>query len=59
MSSIKNSLLRALRASAVNSLVFPELLEKTALVDFLKQGKINETLRRRFPCLRLLFGHAI
>src|SRR4029434_10492618 len=34
-------------------LVFPELLEKTVLVDFLEQRKIDKTLRRRLSCLRL------
>src|SRR5262245_43734830 len=34
-------------------LVFPELLEKTALVEFLKERKIDETFRCHVPCPRL------
>src|SRR5262245_47866987 len=34
-------------------LVFPELLEKTALVELLKQRKIDETFRCHVPCPRL------
>src|SRR5215510_8232758 len=40
-------------------LVFPQLLEKTALVEFLKQRKIDETLRRHVPCPRLRFSGAV
>src|SRR5262244_3129932 len=40
-------------------LVFPELLEKPALVEFLKQRKIDETLRRHVPCPRLRFSGAV
>src|SRR5215813_3159601 len=40
-------------------LVFPELLEKPALVEFLKQRKIYETLRRQVPCPRLRFSRAV
>jgi len=40
-------------------LVFPELLKKTALVNFLKQWKIDKTLRRHFPCPRLRFSYAV
>src|SRR5262249_28786736 len=43
----------------VFSLVFPELLEKTALVDFLKQREINTTLRRCLLCLRQPFSHVV
>src|SRR5262249_13645179 len=42
-----------------SGLVFPELLEKTALVDFLKQREINKTLRRCLLCLRLPFSHFV
>src|SRR5215510_12059711 len=42
-----------------SALVFPELLEKTVLVEFLKQRKIDKTLWRHVLCPRLLFGHFI
>jgi len=45
--------------SVRTKLVFPELLEKTALVDFLKQREINKTLRRCLLCLRLPFSHFV
>src|SRR5262245_59359200 len=51
---------RILLAFSVRTeLVFPELLEKTALVDFLKQREINKTLRRCLLCLRLPFSHFV
>src|SRR5215831_20317357 len=40
-------------------LVFPQLLEKTTLVEFLKQRKIDKTLRRHVPCPRLRFSGAV
>src|SRR5262245_52024878 len=40
-------------------LVFPELFEKPVLVEFLEQRKIDKTLRRRLPCLRLPFSQFI
>ena len=40
-------------------LVFPELLEKPVLFEFLKQRKIDKTFRRHVPCPRLLLGHFI
>src|SRR5262245_3520795 len=42
-----------------SSLVFPELFEKTALVEFLKQRKIDKTLWRHVLRPRLLLGHFI
>src|SRR5262249_23726709 len=39
-------------------LVSLERLEKPALVEFLKQGEIDETLRRHVPCPRLRFSGA-
>src|SRR5262245_18630633 len=35
------------------TLIFPELLEKTVLVEFLKQRKIDKTLRCHVSCPRL------
>src|SRR5215475_8432143 len=40
-------------------LVFPELLEKPLLVEFLKQRKIDKTLRRHVSCPRLRFSCAV
>jgi hypothetical protein len=48
-----------LASSEEAKLIFPELLEKTALVEFLKQGEIDEALRSYVPCPRLRFSQAI
>src|SRR5215470_20371367 len=54
---------RAVRRVALNltdaTLVFPELLEKTALLEFLKYGQIDETLRRHVLRPGVSFRHFV
>src|SRR5262245_49661817 len=42
-----------------SQLVLPELLEKSAFLNLLKQGKIDKTFRRYVSCARLYFSHRV